>query len=63
MIVQSIASMATGMQQAQLQNEVSVGVARMGLDAAKAQGDALVAMIEMQKEIHAHLGSNINTWA
>ena len=62
MILQSIASMATAMQQAKLQNEVSTGVARMSLDTAKAQGDALVQMIEMQKEIYAHLGSSVNTW-
>ena len=62
MIVQNIAAMATGMKQAQLQNEAGVRVARMGLDAAKAQGDALVEMIEMQKEIYAHLGSSVNTW-
>ena len=61
-MIQSIASMATAMQQAKLQNEVSTGVARMSLDTAKAQGDALVQMIEMQKEIYAHLGSSVNTW-
>ncbi|MEW5919768.1 MAG: YjfB family protein [Bacillota bacterium] len=34
----------------------------MALDSAKAQGDAIVEMIQMQKEIYAHLGNNVNTW-
>ncbi len=63
MIVQSIAKMAVGLQQAQLQSEMSTGVARMALDSARAQGDAMVQMMEMQKEIYAHLGSGVNAWA
>jgi len=62
-IVQSIAKMAVGLQQTQLQSEVSTGVARMALDSARAQGDAMVEMIEQQEEIYAHLGSSVNTWA
>ena len=62
MIVQSIASMATGMQQAQLQEEASGNIARMGLDAAQAKGDAMVEMIEQQKEIYAHLGGSVNEY-
>ena len=61
-MIQSIASMASLMQQEKVQAEAGTKVARMGLDAARAQGDALVEMIEMQKEIYAHLGSNVNTW-
>ncbi len=62
MIAMSIASMATQMQQDKLQSEVSTGVARMGLDAARAQGDAMVQMIEQQKEIYAHLGGSVNSY-
>ncbi len=62
-MIQSIASLASQMQQEKVQAEAGAKVAKMALDSAKAQGDALVQMIDMQKEIHAHLGSNVNTWA
>ncbi len=61
-MISSIASLASAMQQEKVQAEAGARVARMGLDTAKAQGDALVRMIEMQKEIYAHLGSSVNTW-
>ncbi len=62
-MIQSIASVATQMQQEMIQAEASARVASLVLDSAKAQGDALVEMIDMQKEIYTHLGGNVNTWA
>jgi hypothetical protein len=62
-MIQSIAAMATQMQQESVQAEAETKVAKLVLDSAKAQGDALVEMIEMQKEIQTHLGSSVNTWA
>lgn len=62
-MIQSIASMATQMQQESVQVEAETKVAKLVLDSARAQGDALVEMIEMQKEIQTHLGSSVNTWA
>lgn len=62
-MIRSIASLATAMKQEQVQAEVETRVARMAMETAKAQGDAIVQMIEQQKEIFAHLGSNVNTWA
>ena len=61
-MIQSIASMATQMKQEMVQAEAGARVSKMVLDSAKAQGDALVEMIEMQKEIQSHLGGNVNTW-
>ncbi len=61
-MLQSIASMATTMQQEQLQAEAGAKVAKMALESVKAQGDAMVQMMEMQKELYAHLGSSVNTW-
>ncbi len=55
--------MATQMQQESVKAEAETNVAKLVLDSAKAQGDALVEMIEMQKEIQTHLGSSVNTWA
>ncbi len=62
-MIQSIASVATQMKHEMVQAEVSAGVAKMALDSARAQGDALVQLIEAQKEIYSHLGSSVNTWA
>jgi hypothetical protein len=62
-MIQSIAAMATQMQQESVQAEAETKVAKLVLDSAKAQGDALVEMIEMQKEIQTHLGGSVNTWA
>ena len=62
-MIQSIASMATQMQQESVQAEAETKVAKLVLDSARAQGDALVQMIEMQKEIQTHLGGSVNTWA
>jgi hypothetical protein len=62
-MIQSIASMATQMQQESVQAEAETKVAKLVLDSARAQGDALVEMIEMQKEIQTHLGGSVNTWA
>ena len=61
-MIQSIASMATQMKQEMVQAEAGARVSKMVLDSAKAQGDALVEMIEMQKEIQSHLGGSVNTW-
>lgn len=61
-MIQSIASMATQMKQEMVQAEAGARISKMVLDSAKAQGDALVEMIEMQKEIQSHLGGNVNTW-
>ncbi len=62
-MLQSIASFASQMQLAKVQAEAGAKVAKMAMDSAKIQGDAMLEMIEMQKEIHAHLGSTVNTWA
>ncbi len=62
-MIQSIASAATKMQQEMVQAEVGTRVSKMVLDNAEAQGQALVDMIEMQKEIQSHLGGNVNTFA
>ena len=62
-MIQSIASIATQMQQESVQAEAETKVAKLVLDSARAQGDALVEMIEMQKEIQTHLGDSVNTWA
>ncbi len=61
-MIQSIASAATQMQQDMIQAEAGARVGKMALDSAEAQGDALLEMIEMQKEIQAHLGGTVNTW-
>lgn len=55
--------MATQMQQESVQAEAETKVAKLVLDSVKAQGDALIQMIEMQKEIQTHLGGSVNTWA
>lgn len=62
-MIQSIASMAVQMQQEAIQADAGARVSKMVLDSARAQGDALVEMIEMQKEIQSHLGGSVNTWA
>jgi len=62
-MIQSIASTAVAMQQEMIQAEASTRVAKMILDTARSQGDALVEMIEAQKEIYSHLGSNVNALA
>ncbi len=62
-MIQRTTSMATQMQQEMIQAEAGAKLSRLVLDSAKAQGDALVEMINMQKEIHAHLGGSVNTWA
>jgi len=62
-LIASIASAATQMQQENLQAEVGARVGKMALDNAEAQGNAVLEMIEMQKEIQTHLGSEVNTWA
>ncbi len=62
-MIQSIASIATQMQQEAVQAEAGARVSKMVLDSSRAQGDALLDMIAMQKEVQTHLGSNINTWA
>ncbi len=46
-----------------IQAEAGAKVSRLVLDSAKAQGDALAEMINMQKEIHTHLGGPVNAWA
>jgi F420-0:gamma-glutamyl ligase len=61
-LIQSIASQAVSMAQENVQQEASLKVAKMALDAAEKTGNALVEMIAMQKEIYQHLGQNINTW-
>jgi len=67
MTISSVASMASGMQQAQLQSEVKAGVAKMALDNTEVQGEALVEMLEgPQEEINEfqeHLGNSIDTRA
>ncbi len=62
-MIQSIASAATKLQQEMIQAEAGARVGKMVLDSAGAQGEALVEMLEMQKEIYTHLGGNVNTWA
>lgn len=62
-LIQSIASMAVQMKQEEVQAEAGTRVAAMVMDSAREQGAALVEMIEAQKEIHAHLGGSVNTWA
>ena len=59
-MVDGIAAMGAGMQQAQLQTEVSANVASMGLDAVEDQGDA---MVDMMNEVFENLGSYIDTLA
>ena len=65
MTISSVASMASGMQQAQLQSKVKTGVAKMVLDNTEVQGEALVEMLEgPQEEINEfqeHLGNSIDT--
>ena len=61
-MIQSIASAATQMQQEMVQAEVGAGVSKMALNSAEMQGQALVDMIEMQREIQSHLGGNMNTF-
>ncbi|MEW5786122.1 MAG: YjfB family protein [Bacillota bacterium] len=62
-MIQSIASAASQMKHEAVQMEVGTKVAKMVLDSARTQGDALLEMIEMQKEICTHLDSSVNTWA
>jgi len=62
-LIASIASAAAQMKQENLQAEVGARVNKMILDNAESQGNAVVEMIEMQKEIQTHLGSEVNTWA
>lgn len=62
-MIQSIASKALQMQQEMIQADAGTRVSKMVLDSARAQGDALFEMIEMQKEIQSHLGGSVNTWA
>jgi len=62
-LIASIASAAAQMKQENLQAEVGARVNKMALDNAESQGNAVVEMIEMQKEIQTHLGSEVNTWA
>ena len=62
-MIQSIASTAVEMQQEIVQAEASTRVAKMILDVARSQGDALVQMMEAQKELYPHLGSNVNALA
>jgi len=62
-MIRSIASLACMMKQEQVQAEVGTKVAKMAMDTAKAQGNAITDMINMQKELFTHLGSNVNTWA
>ena len=62
-MVSNIASLATAMKHDQAQQEAGTRVARMAMDTAKETGDALVKMMEMQKEISQHLGGSVNTWS
>ena len=65
--ISSVAAMASGMQQAQLQNEVKTGVAKMALDTTEVQGEALVEMLEGPREeiseFQEHLGNSVDTRA
>jgi len=62
-LIESIASAASQMQQESIQAEVGARVSKMVLDNAEAQGDAMLEMIEMQKELQSHLGGQVNTYA
>ncbi len=62
-MIESIASAASQMQQESIQAEVGARVSKMVLDNAEAQGDAMLEMIEMQKELQSHLGGQVNTYA
>lgn len=61
-MIQSIASTATKMQQEMVQAEAGSRVSKMVLDNSRAQGDAVLELIEAQKEIQPHLGGNVDTW-
>ena len=61
-MIQSIASTATKMQQEMVQAEAGARVSKMVLDNSRAQGDAVLELIEAQKEIQPHLGGNVDTW-
>ncbi len=62
-MIQSIASMAVQMQQEMFQAEASTRVAKLTLDTARAQGDAVVEMMNAQAELYSHLGSKVNVLA
>ena len=51
--IPSIAAVS-GFQQAQLASQVSTAVARKSLDAAKAQGEAAISMIQAAAEVQQH---------
>lgn len=64
----AIAGMAMSMQAAQLQEAVSVGVMKMGMDAAKDAGQAVVEMMNkslqgMERSVNPHLGSILDIMA
>lgn len=56
--------MAMGMQTAALQQKVATSVFKMGLDAAKEQGQALTDMMDdVARAAQPHLGSNLDITA
>ncbi|MHC2067334.1 YjfB family protein [Bremerella sp. T1] len=61
--VDGIASQATAIQQAQVQNQADIAVAKKTLDAQKQQGDAAVQLIESAARISKSPGTGnlINT--
>lgn len=63
--VSSIAASATAMQHAQLKDQVSLKVMKKSMDAAEAQGEAAVALIQAaaqvaQNPIEPHKGANVD---
>lgn len=51
MDVSSVASLATGLSQSKLASDVSLAVAKKTLDAQKAQGDSVVALIDQAGQV------------
>ncbi len=63
MILESIASQAAYDQLNKTQGEASMNVAKKALDASEEKGDAIVQMMEMNKDIQPHMGNSVNVFA
>jgi hypothetical protein len=51
----AIGSLASGMQQAQIGQQIGVAIARKGLDAMKQQGQAAVSLLEQAAEVQQNV--------